>query len=1133
MKATPRRHQQVASSPFLRSGRATTDFVPEVNPSNRGDDFATKSATTPKSNPAFNLAKSHPKQKGIVIYDNQEEDEELINAELKRKRFAIDKSNPVILGQNLIRGHGIEISSSGSEDNMGPIDVNENIESKNVNVEVVERIKAQLSFEGCFCVEAQGHKAGIALLWKVQEEVRLLQYGHNFIDAEIIQQHSTPWRLTGIYGEPNRSLRFNTWKLIHDLATLSQLPWCLIGDLNNIGSQSEKKGGRPYPAALISGFQEVLQSCDLIDLELQGHPFTWERSKGTSNSVEISLDKALVSHVWLQSFPQATLTNGDFSSSDHTPIFLEPKPPWLPTKKYFFRYENCWSREPLCSQLVEDCLKNNAMLTLAERIKACSVALDSWGHTLTGNFKKRLSKTQQELYWKQRSKQHWLHGGDKNSKYFHAYASNRKRNNQIHSLQDSRGVMKDWDSGLETNNDLLQPIQDEEVKQALFQMHPDKAPDPDGMGPGFYQTHWAIVGKDVIKFVNDFFISGNFPSGINETNLVLIPKKKNFSSMSDLRPIALCNVLYKVAAKVLANRMRHIIDKVISDTQSAFIPGRLISDNVMVAFEIMHYLKRKMKGKKGYMALKLDMSKAYDRAEWGYLHAIMARMGFADRWINLIMQCVSSVRYTIVHSGRTIRPIAPTRGIRQGDPLSTYLFIICVEGFSSLIQQSETNGSLRGIRVAHRPLPITHMLFADDSYLFCQATNEAANTLLHILHFFEIASGQKVNASKSNVFFSPNTSSSARDSICSILGMVEASEGSHYLGLFNIIGRNKNAIMGFLKNKVINRLNTWHDKFLSRAGKEILLKTVIQSLPTYAMSVFLIPSGTIDEIEKLMARFWWKTSSSKWNGIIWMSWERMATHKHNGGMGFRHLSDFNLAMLAKQGWRLLCNPNSLASRVYKAKYFPNSDFLRADLGSNPSFIWRSIWSAQKLIKLGARRTIRTGIHTSILDHPWLPDKDNLYVTTTNPGLSNQSVSALLSIDSCSWDHDLVTDMFNHRDAPLILGPPLSSSNLDDDCWYWTGESNGSFSVSSAYSLLQQSKHPRPAANNFGFWKELWQLKIPPKVKTMLWRAVTNCLPTCLNLVIKHVNVSVLCPMCDGQPENTSHALIECPLAAAC
>lgn len=204
----------------------------------------------------------------------------------------------------------------------------------------------------------------------------------------------------------------------------------------------------------------------------------------------------------------------------------------------------------------------------------------------------------------------------------------------------------------EQNEKLMAPVEVKEVKQALFHMHPDKSPGPDGMSPGFYQKFWHIVGDDIVKVVKQFFEDGLLPKQLTGTNIVLIPKKKAPQTMADLRPISLCNVVYKIISKVMAKRIKHILEFIISGTQSAFIPGRLITDNIMVAHEVMHFMKRKTKGKEGWMALKLDMSKAYDRVEWGYLEAVLIRMGFDYRLVQLIMACVVSANYQISHGGR-------------------------------------------------------------------------------------------------------------------------------------------------------------------------------------------------------------------------------------------------------------------------------------------------------------------------------------------------------------------------------------------------------------------------------------------------------------------------------------------------
>ena len=189
------------------------------------------------------------------------------------------------------------------------------------------------------------------------------------------------------------------------------------------------------------------------------------------------------------------------------------------------------------------------------------------------------------------------------------------------------------------------------MEKALKQMHPMKAPGPDGMPPLFYQHFWPIVNPIVIKTVLDFLNHDITPPNFHETHIVLIPKTKNPECVPNYRPISLCNVIYKLASKTVANRLKLIMQEIICENQSAFVSERLITDNVLVAHELMTHINRKKKGKNGEMALKLDMSKAYDRVEWGCLKLIMAKLGFHEDWIRLVMRCVSSVTYDVRING--------------------------------------------------------------------------------------------------------------------------------------------------------------------------------------------------------------------------------------------------------------------------------------------------------------------------------------------------------------------------------------------------------------------------------------------------------------------------------------------------
>lgn len=265
---------------------------------------------------------------------------------------------------------------------------------------------------------------------------------------------------------------------------------------------------------------------------------------------------------------------------------------------------------------------------------------------------------------------------------------------------------------------------DDEVYRALMQMAPLKAPGPDGFSAEFYQQQWKTVGRKVCNVALKFFQGSDLDKNINFTHIALIPKKKTAPScVSDFWPISLCKVVYKIISKVLANCLKLILPYVISANQSAYIPGSLISDNIVAAYETLHTMHSRLWSKVGYMGIKLDMSKAYDRVEWAFLKAVMRQMEFPEAWIKLVMWCVSSVSYAILVNGQPVGNIKPSRGLRQGDPLSPYLFLLCTKSLSSLLSQAEKTGVLTRVPTSRKGPRLSHMFFAGDSLIFCKANS--------------------------------------------------------------------------------------------------------------------------------------------------------------------------------------------------------------------------------------------------------------------------------------------------------------------------------------------------------------------------------------------------------------------------
>jgi hypothetical protein len=474
-----------------------------------------------------------------------------------------------------------------------------------------------------------------------------------------------------------------------------------------------------------------------------------------------------------------------------------------------------------------------------------------------------------------------------------------------------------------------------------------------------------------------------------------------------------CNMLYKLVAKVLANRLKKVLHKCISDSQSAFVPCRSIHDNAMVACEVVHYMKTDRRQTNKNVALKLDISKAYDRINWLYLKEVMLRLGFAPQWVRWILMCIETVDYLVLVNNNLVGPIIPGRGLRQGNPLSSYLFILCAEGLTALTRQAERRGDLHGVRICTNAPVVSHLLFTDVCFLFFRAAESEAHTIKNIFSIYEAASGQAINLPKSEIYYSTPVDTTVRTSLTQILGVQAVLGTAKYLGLPSMVGRSKQATFGYIKDRIWQQINSWSSKCLSKAGREVMIKSVLQSIPTYMMSIFLLPKTLIADIGKMLNAFWWGHGGATNRGLHWMSWEKLTVHKNNGGMGFKDLIAFNAAMLGKQAWKFITDGNSLVSGLFKSRYFPQSDFFDARIGTNPSYAWRSILSAKELVIRGARWSIGTGSNIPLMNQPWLASGGCILVYNTGAAqFRSVHVSELIDPTSKSWRQPLLYHLFD-------------------------------------------------------------------------------------------------------------------------
>ncbi|CAN1833195.1 Putative ribonuclease H protein At1g65750 [Linum perenne] len=659
-------------------------------------------------------------------------------------------------------------------------------------------------------------------------------------------------------------------------------------------------------------------------------------------------------------------------------------------------------------------------------------------------------------------------------------------------------------------------------------MGPNKSPGPDGFPGLFYQKYWELIKVQLCDEVRGFFEDTKMPTGWNDTHVVIIPKVSNPEMVSQFRPISCCNFRYKIISKIMASRLKDWLPSIVSELQAAFTKGRAIQDNIMIVHEVIHFFKNRATKLQWDMMIKMDMMKAYDMVDWTCLEKILRTMGFASTWCDWIMECVKTVKFSVLVNGAPTEQFSPSRGIRQGDPLSPFLFIILSNSLSVLINSKGESGAIKGIKLNSKCPTLTHVLFADDTILFGEASVTEALAFKDTMELYGKMTGQKVNHQKSSIMFSRKTPVALQDRIRSILGFHDITPFGKYLGVPSEWGRSKKEVFEFLLIRMRNLGESWKSLMLSPGGKEVLLKAVYQSIPTYIMSCFLLPKTITNKMDSLLRAFFWGGSMTK-RSIHWSSKEKLTRAKGEGGLGFKDFRTFNLALLAKQGWRLLTNTELLWARLLKALYFPNSDFLQASKTRRPSWIWASLCDSREVITLGARKNLISGRQIRVFKDPWIP---------SSPGfrLPRQERDEPMAMDwinegGTEWNITEVSRHCNQTEIDAILRIPVGLREGADQ-WVWHFDKKGMFSVKSAYHVLRNRQSGEVSdISREGKWKWLWNLRIPPKFKFFIWRASNNALATARNLWRRKCSDSPVCQVCNHDEENIIHCLFECPHAA--
>ena len=784
----------------------------------------------------------------------------------------------------------------------------------------------------------------------------------------------------------------------------------------------------------------------------------------------------------------------------------------------------------------------------------------------------------EEIFWRQKSREKWLLEGDRNTKFFHNSTLSNRNHINITKIKNSEGeqienpveiveiLIKHFSNTLNNYEFCNKPAQEEmlkfipkliteednkflsesftlqEVKTALFSMNPDKSPGPDGFQAFFFQQCWDILGEELWKALEATRNGGSILTEINHTFLTLIPKKSNSIAPGEFRPIALCNTIYKVYSKILANRLKIFLPKLISEEQTGFVPGRSIYDGISIIQETIHSA---IKNKEACMFLKLDIQKAYDKVDWRFLCKTLEAFGFSKQWINIIHQCISTPKISILVNGTPEGFFNISRGIRQGDPISPFLFIIMAEAFGRAIKKTQTDNMIKGVRVTKEVENTTHQQFADDTILAGISTLQEANNFKHILDTYTKASGQMINAKKSEIYFL-NTVEEVEDQICNKLGFKKGKFPFKYLGIYLDKNNYSNPSWEHNLKKIDNQTESWKGRWLTKAGRMTKIKAVLSAIPIYQLSCSQLPKNINSKLERKLRDFFWNGLEEKKKATL-ISWCQICKPKEYGGLGIKNLEWQNEALGAKQVWRLYHESDRKWAKILYNKYLnplDKSSLFRIKNPPKGSAGWNFMAKSRNLITKYLTWDLGKGEEALFWEDSW-----NGLPPLTSYDFAPETISFLKTLRGTKVK-DYIEELESNLDKkwkwkPLpkhgitlsdkeklenILKDRFSSIRDREDKLIWAASKDGKYKVKEGYRMITNSLKWEISTLPLEL---CWDPAGLPKAGIFLWAAMQKRILTADRIRKMGFEGPSRCILCKEAEENPEHLLYACKVSQEC